>query len=588
MMLDENTINEGKDQDLELRKVAEEKIQEKELEMPVNIENMDKESIKKIIHELKVHQVELEMQNEELRRVQAELDLSRRKYFDLYDHAPVGYLTLNEEGVIIELNLTAAKLLGTDRRDIIRKPFTRFIMRDDQDIFYHHRRLIQRTRQHQECELRMLYAGAGAFWTLLSTLPDIDNRGSLNYRVVISDISQRKETEKELRKAKKKAVAANEAKSQFLANMSHEIRTPLNGLMGMTHLLTTTALNENQQEYVIHIKSSADLLLRVIDDILDYSKMEAGEMDLESIPFQPKEVLEEVSDVFSFSASRKGLEIKVMADENIPRMIGDPYRFRQVLTNLISNAVKYTHKGEIRITLKNFNFAATSKIGVKCSVQDTGIGIQQDKIQSMFERFSQADSSNTRQYGGTGLGLAICKGLVEKMGGEIWAESTPGKGSRFTFTIFSEESMKSEEESNGKRKDAKLMKKEVDLLLVEDNEISRKLIQEIGKINGWNITLATDGIEAVEMFKMKTFDGILMDVQLPGFDGYKATEMIRKWEKSNGTHTPIIGLTAHATEGTREKCVKAGMDEYLTKPINPKKLELLVAIMTDGSYHSES
>lgn len=428
----------GKDDKLNMRQIAEKKLQDKERILPKNLENLSRKDVHHMIHELQVHQIELEMQNEELQRVQTELDISERKYFDLYDLAPVGYLTLNEEGVILEANLTASKLLGMNPRELVNAPFTRFIMRDDQDLFYKHQRSVRKTLKHTECELRMTSYGDAEFWALLSTLPVEDAQGNFNYRVILSDITRRKETERELMKAKKKAVAANEAKTQFLANMSHEIRTPLNGLMGMTHLLTMTELNEEQRDLTKNLETSSEALLSVIGDILDYSKIEAGEMQLENVLFQPKKVLEDVVRVFGITAAGKDLSIEIKGEEPIPVLIGDSFRFRQVLTNLISNAIKYTPHGKIEVELKAIKLPDNHKIKLECSVQDTGIGIHPEKIQSMFERFSQADSSNTRQYGGTGLGLAICKGIVDKMGGEIWAESIPEKGSRFTFTCIME------------------------------------------------------------------------------------------------------------------------------------------------------
>ena len=576
-----NTKYDDKDYSRQLRRIAEKKLQAKEESMSDYIDNMDQEDIKDTIHELKVHQIQLEMQNEELKRVQKELDISRSKYFDLYDLAPVGYLTLDKEGVIVEGNLMAVKLLGTDRRDLLGEPFTRFIMRDDQDIFYHHKKNIEKTQEHAECELKLLSNGAAPFWALVSTMLAEDESGNTYYRVVISDISRRKEAEIELEEAKKQADAANEAKSQFLANMSHEIRTPINSLMIMAHLLEMTELNEEQKGFIKHINKSSDTLLKVIDSILDYSKIEAGEMELECIQFEPEQVLEEVAKVFRIKASRKDIEMKVIIDDDIPPVKGDPYRLRQILANLISNAVKYTKNGEIEITLNKTKDPDSEKIKLECSVRDTGIGIHPDKIHSMFERFFQVDTSNTRQYGGTGLGLAICKGLVEKMGGEIWAESTPGKGSCFTFTFITEPATEEEDSPTGEISETAEKQKGIHLLLVEDDPTSRRLIKEICRRNGWDIMMATDGREAVDMFKENSFDAVIMDIQLPVFDGLMATEMIREWEVMNGTYTPVIGLTAYAIDSMREKCFNAGMDEYLSKPVKPKTFELAVAKMID-------
>ena len=576
MSMKENTVYDNKDDTPNLRQAAEEKLQSQNQAMTDIIDNMAPEAVNRMVHELKVHQIELEMQNEELRKTQIELDISRGKYFDLYDLAPVGYCTLDHKGYILEANLTASKLLGIQRNELVRKPFTWYIMRDDQDIFYSYQKKIRRTYKPMECELRMLYPGEAPFWALLSTVLVADEKDGQLFRVVISDISSLKEAAWEMVKAKERAVAASEAKSQFLSNMSHEIRTPLNGLMGMLQLLAMTELDQEQRELVEIAELSSDSLLSVIGDILDYSKIEAGEMQLEHMDFDVKKVLEDVVNVFRLSASLKDVAIETIADDDIPLMTGDSFRFRQILSNLIGNAVKYTHKGKILIQLNKMKLPDTRQLGLKCSVQDTGIGIPPDKMHSLFERFSQVDSSNTRQYGGTGLGLPICKGLVEKMGGEIWAESVLGKGSCFTFTCTMEIADEWEEPSTQGMTETVETPNSLDLLLAEDDLTNKILIDKIGRMNGWNIMTAENGREAVEIFKAHSFDAVIMDIQLPVFDGFIATGMMREWEAGKGTHTPIIALSAYATDGTREKCIDAGMDDYLSKPYDPKELKRMI------------
>jgi len=394
----------------------------------------------------------------------------------------------------------------------------------------------------------------------------------------------------ELESAKVAAEIASKAKSEFLANMSHEIRTPMNGIIGMTELALDTTLTTVQKEYLSVVKDSADSLLTIINDILDLSKIEAGKLELDPIEFSLRDNLDETIRLFSYRLGAKNLTISLSIQPNVPLgIIGDPMRLRQVITNLVGNAIKFTEKGEVSLIVKRI-FQQEGIVNLQFSVRDTGIGIPDIKKQEIFESFTQADASTTRKYGGTGLGLAICKRLVHMMGGEIWMDSQLGEGSTFYFTAQFEVPEEWEnrciEISERKAKISpcvmhysKKKNKSNRILLVEDNWVNQALAIRLLEKENYEISIANNGHEALKKMARSRFDLILMDIQMPVMGGIETTKLIRETERVTGQHIPIIAMTAHAMDGDRKLCLESGMDEYLTKPIDAKLLARLVEQM---------
>lgn len=393
----------------------------------------------------------------------------------------------------------------------------------------------------------------------------------------LAGVISRKIGEQELKDAKVTAEIANHAKSEFLATVSHEIRTPLNGIMGMTELLMEKRLSNKKQFYVEMIQKSGESLLRVINDVLDISKIESGGMLLEEAVFDLRETRKEFRDLFGELAKKKNLYFRTRIGCEVPKFVkGDRHRVHQILINLLSNALKFTESGEI-----SFRIEAEEKGGVTWIVfivEDTGIGIRASVLETLFHPFTQSDSSTTRKYGGTGLGLTICKKLTELKNGTISVFSEEGKGSRFEVRLPMEVAetvaklpVKTEE------KEKYVFPKNTKVLVAEDNVVNRRLFQIVLKSLGVKVEVAHNGVEALEALKKEKFSMVIMDCHMPEMDGMEAVQIFRKHERENTLQpTPVVAVTADTFLGEKERCLHAGFDDFTTKPINKQKLQSIL------------
>lgn len=418
---------------------------------------------------------------------------------------------------------------------------------------------------------------------IISTYMPYMNEGvNDGFFLFIQDITELKKAELDAIEKQKVAVEALNVKSQFLANMSHEIRTPLNGIVGMTRLMKGTNLNPKQKDYADTISRSSDTLLNLINDILDFSKVEAGKMELEVVDFDLRTLISDLVKTFSFSVEEKNLMMSTHMELGPCEVFkGDPGRIRQILSNLVSNAIKFTSKGSVSVSVVATTHPTESTL--RFEIVDSGIGIPKEAIGKMFKAFSQADSSTTRRFGGTGLGLSICKQLVDLMGGEIGIESEPSRGSKFWFSLTLPHGEMQEKDLEAKTFSRTLGAR---ILVVEDNRVNQQIAIEVLEQVGYKPHAVGNGIEALDALRESPYDIVLMDCQMPEMDGFRATEIIRQSDSLNIKRIPIIAMTANALKGDKEKCLAVGMTDYVSKPVDEAQLVLKIERCLSEKQHS--
>ena len=552
-------------------------------------------------------------------RADYELLKSEIQFRSIWEASSEPMFLSNPAGMIVRVNAAFAALLNTDAGSLEGMNITGLFHPEDREELREYHRARYASGLKKDFSVRELHFMQGRSGIFENSVIRLDIPGQPPQMLcILRDVTRERQNAEELARAKDAAEAANRelveanrnleetgrlaremadraealsaAKSDFLANMTHEVRTPLNGILGMTGLALETQLESDQREYLELVRSSAEALLSLVNDVLDFSKYEVGKLGLDRVEFSLRDLLREVLRPLALRASASGLVFESVIEDRVPdRLMGDPLRLSQILRNLAGNAVKFTHQGKVSVHVRT-DLTEGSSVTLGFSVADTGIGIPAEKHRLIFEPFTQADGSTTRKYGGTGLGLSICSGLVEMMGGRIWVESAPGQGSTFRFTLNLElpaPKQANEPPSLGSLEDG--AKRQLRILVAEDNSVNQHLATRLLEREGHSVSIAGSGQEALESFERRQLEGnqfdlILMDVQMPDLDGLQATARIREVERPSGRRVPIVAMTAQAAESDRLRCLESGMDGYVTKPVNvPDLLKMIESVVSGGN-----
>jgi PAS domain S-box-containing protein len=505
-----------------------------------------------------------------------------------------GILIANTDGIVEWVNDGFTRITGYSSEEILGKTPSSVMLGSNtnmETINYAIKK--QEAREPFYIEVLIAHKRGKAVWiSVVNTPVKEENELKGKHIEIISDITEKKKTEFQLIRAKEIAEQSAKVKEQFLANMSHEIRTPMNSIIGFTDLLIHTKLNSDQQDSVNAIRQAGENLTVIINDILDFSKIEAGKLNIEQTPFSFSEVIKTIKSFFTLKAQQKNIKLILNIDHKIPEaLIGDAVRLDQVLINLVSNALKFTSKGWVEVSAELKSIAEKRCI-IQFKVEDTGIGIPKDKLDMVFQSFTQASSDTTRKYGGTGLGLTIVDQLVKLMGGTLHLKSNEGTGTLFSFTLEFEQGNKDDiifsNKVNISAEENSL--EGMKILLCEDNEMNQRLVEKIIR-KQWNaeLDIAPNGKVGFELFKKNTYAIILMDVQMPEMDGFETTRRIRKYRDKGKAQVPIMAMTADALVEERKKCFEAGMNEYLSKPFKQGELLSKILLLTgkNGEQNGE-
>ena len=510
------------------------------------------------------------------RRSDLALRMSESRKDAILNSALDAIITIDQYSSIVEFNPAAERIFGYTQDEVLGMPMSEMIVppkyREAHNKGMEH---FLKTGEGPVLRKRIEIVGmrsSGEEFPIELAITPLVVDNFQYFTAYVRDITERKETEKDLIDAKDMAEQSARAKEQFLANMSHEIRTPLNAVIGLSHLLHDTILTEKQNLYLSGIKYSADNLLALINDILDFTKIDAGMIELEQIPFELNPLIQSLVSSHLFSAQKKGVALNTTIDPEIPKsLIGDPYRLSQILGNLLSNAVKYTHQGDVCLSVE-LDYANKNDVVIVFSVKDTGIGIPAEKVDLIMDAFVQASSDVTRIYGGTGLGLSIVKELTELQAGTIEIESKEGVGSTFKVTIPFSKSTNSFTGPPVKKQPNTQNLEGLHILLVEDNEMNQLVASDMLTNWGAKVHVANNGKLAIEALEEHPFDLVLMDIQMPIMDGYATTRFIREELGIDKATLPIIALTASAIIEQKAKAIALGMNDFIPKPFEPKIL----------------
>lgn len=557
--------------------------------------NLSLEETHAMLHELRVHQIELGMQNEELRRSQVQLDISRALYFDLYDLAPVGYCTLGQQGQILQANLTAGSLLGLTRSELIGKPIARFILKENQDVYYLFRKTLIEMGESHSCELQMVRNNGVAFWAHLVVSEMVDTDGVTVHRLVLNDVSDRKLMEQallaknaELEDAKRVADKANRAKSEFLSSMSHELRTPLNAILGFAQLIEAgdPPPTSGQQSRVEQILKAGWYLLELVNEILDLAVIESGSVSMALEPLRLSEVLADCQAMIEPLAQASGITVSYCLLDAPQWVQADRIHLKQVLVNLMSNAIKYNQtNGSVEVSC-----STGSQGRVRISVRDTGKGLSVEKLRQLFQPFNRL-GQETGNVKGTGIGLVVSKRLVELMDGEIGVNSTEGVGTDFWVEFDPARDTPLVANAGADDVHERLKSEALDtnaiqhtLLYVEDNLQNLQLVEAlIARRPHLRLLTARDAPSGLALARRHLPAIILMDISLPGMSGLQALKLLR--EDPTTQHIPVLALSANAMALDIEQGLAAGFFRYITKPI---KIDAFMKVLDETLAFSGS